>query len=93
MLMTIEEASHIWCPQVRMFQNNLTTSHAYNRAIQTKDGKATEYMYVPPGCKCIGDRCAAWRWKLDPVPREIDLVTEDVEPRRGYCGLAGPLCS
>lgn len=77
--MTEEEALARWCP------NTFATPAAY-----TPEGNP-----VREGGPhlCVGSNCMAWRWKRgDEVswPTAVTSVAP-APPRRGYCGLAGPV--
>jgi hypothetical protein len=86
MILTEEEAKKRWCPHARIFQSNVS-SLSFNRHLEIKNGNISRMLDVPPGAQCIGSKCMAWTW-IDPdKPMEIDLVTSDVEPRLGRCGL------
>ncbi len=83
-LHTEEEAKELWCPFARVVEfTEDTISAPYNRA-WAGDGHPTR-THEPLQCRCIGDRCMAWRWEehdLGPgKPRAVGP--------KGCCGLAG----
>lgn len=87
MIGTEEQAREWWCPMVRVGAGN-------NRPL-TEGASLAE-------CNCIAGKCAMWRRlpafarrKADPDgPRYDSLMAKrypdeyEMEPRRGYCGLA-----
>lgn len=80
MLVTPAEASGRWCPFGRQPGQVGNMFIPINR--------------MPNGDvpSCLGPLCMSWRWHDPKIPREIDLVSEEVVdevPRRGYCGAFG----
>lgn len=73
--MTEDEAKTKWCPFSRVSKDG--TAPSCNRG--NDEGK------TPVGSDCIGSRCMAWRWVVDPKQRHPDNPTKPT----GYCGLAG----
>ena len=53
---TEHEAKNLWCPMVRLREQN---APAHNRRILGVG--ETEHDF----CYCIGSRCAMWRWAHD----------------------------
>lgn len=76
MLMTSEAARAKWCPFGRVIGN---TSASMN------DPDSLHFA------RCIGDDCAAWRWKHAPgaIYQHEDGRNTSTPHGAGYCGLAG----
>lgn len=84
MLVTPEEAQKRWCPFGR--QPTVVAGAAFAVAANRQPNGD-----VP---SCLGPLCMAWRWQGAKQVRELDMVTGEVvdeQPRRGYCGLSGPI--
>lgn len=60
---TPEQAKELWCPMVRIARREDT--HPDEGGAIVVAGCNTDAlcgMRVPASCRCIGDRCAMWRW-------------------------------
>ena len=93
--MTEDEARKRWCPMARV-----SSASAGNRGVATiaVNGDQTECPSITFGALCIAAQCMAWRWAPDDddwvdeqirVPGAPSYTTQNVPPRRGYCGAFG----
>ncbi len=74
---TEREAWDRWCPFARVAENLSNVPFAFNRV----QNIAGDQITAPPGAKCIGSQCMAWRWdRNDETPDGH---------ARGYCGAFG----
>lgn len=80
MLMTEGEAAFVWCPASRAAALHTAggqivpmpgASGGFNRF----HGHPSPVDPVPPGCQCLGSRCALWTWR-DEELKEV-----------GFCGF------
>ena len=85
---TEDEAKTKWCPFARDWVVDGKDAAAINRHFRL-DGT---HVHSP----CIASACMAWRWgpeirgvSDDPDRPHAVSRFEKVEPRTGYCGLAG----
>lgn len=77
--MTEEEAKQKWCPFVRINMPG-SSQQGFNRTVRERDNSL-----LPPGAKCIGSACMAWRTSAISYKNgEIDYSKS-----HGHCGLAG----
>lgn len=79
--MTEEEAFDRWCPHSRRYHEQ----GSYNRT----DNK----WNLPESTNCVGSKCMAWRWVVDPLVNFVasDKTIVNKTSEHGYCGLAGKL--
>jgi len=85
MLTTEKEAIKKWCPHVRI-------------AVLAGNGGASCNTHpeaeIDNDCRCVGSRCAMWRWsgthakEYATLNGEDHLIQSDAT-RQGFCGLAG----
>jgi len=89
---TPEQALSLWCPMVRhegnvggSFSRGTLNSNPTNADTPVDEVTAPvpEQIY---GCHCIADKCAMWRWDTQMH------LSNQAQPFRGYCGLAGKPC-
>lgn len=103
MIVTVAEASEMWCPMVRhegdvsSFNRSARNSNPTCADISSDTGKRTDTPIEEQkyGCHCVANKCMSWRW----APMEIHTTTVEgiglvvsgsgPQVRRGYCGLAG----
>lgn len=95
MLSTEAAATEKWCPQVRAVAVSATGEvlPGSNRvAAETTDGQPV-VADLPVYAKCLGSRCAAWRWAgwwtLFGISQDEPDFAIRKSDRLGYCGLAG----
>lgn len=80
MIVTVQEAAQLWCPQARIVRNEtLNTPNASHDVLiggVNRDAlsPARHDRVFPHSCRCIASNCMLWRWH---------------DKGRGYCGLAG----
>lgn len=102
---TPEQAKELWCPMVRIARREDT--HPDEGGAVVVAGCNTDAlcgMRVPASCRCIGNKCAMWRWapaeetrtKMRTAPNPTKpgetieyQVQEQLKSDYGYCGLAG----
>lgn len=72
-------AAGLWCPFARV--SSPADEPAYNRLGSGREqGQQVEALMSPRMARCLGSKCAAWRWN-ENGGLELSL---------GYCGAAGP---
>lgn len=69
MIVTRKQAQAMWCPFGRL-------DMGHNRALDASPGDLHE-----AACRCMADRCMAWRWQSVPA---------DGDERKGLCGIPQP---
>lgn len=74
---TPEQAKDLWCPMVRASNGNDQPANAGN----------SEAYRTPPFARCIGDKCAMWRWADTPsdiyrVRVMCNQFDAEIEPAR-----------
>ena len=96
--MTETEAREKWCPMARtpsMVGMDGDPCGGGYPAINRRPGGR---LPPPAPCRCIASACMAWRWAPDDddwvdeqirVPGAPSYTTQNVPPRRGYCGAFG----
>jgi len=81
----INDAKQKWCPFSSTLSNNYTNSSTAApgtiQVVMPAQGLPfnrpnDQYSALPDGCKCLADKCMAWRTMLN-------------DPDDGHCGLAG----
>lgn len=108
--MTPEEAKEKWCPFARVIS---VTKEGDARFVESEVSYnkigilGTNTVEIDPACRCIADRCMAWRDTSAIIRRArapedgvVWILTQDPVSQdglytwkhpRGYCGLAGKL--
>ena len=83
---TPEQARNLWCPMVR----------ASNGEDQPANTGNSEPYRTPPFARCIGGKCAMWRWGStdsapppNATPGALYVAEKVRSTTHGYCGLAG----
>lgn len=70
-------ANSLWCPWARVAAPD--EGPTFNRLDAGRErGQQVDSVTSPRMARCLGSKCAAWRW-----------AEEGLGPSRGFCGAAG----
>ena len=99
---TEDEAKQLWCPFARAVVVEADMHKVLNQTSFNRMGleeAMPQVPRIPQMCFCIASQCMAWRWDMRWASQTEEGQGGDVvlrlkrlegEPKRGYCGLAGP---